>query len=320
MKRRLVWTVAVLTGLAMISGCSFKANPLNLFKKNSETVSEKTYRETKTENKSREEIAREINNMIDRMVEKIKAGNWNEAVTVGEAAYSITVDYFSGGPQKAAAPVKDAVYDTYGLESTKEKLYEVLTEAYDYKNHLEALNKEEKAKYVRTARLHYNINPAEPGKKLALAKVLLETGSLSEGLKLAAELYNSPARDKDITETYAWGLYLSGKKTEAYNIYKTFYPQSESLVQLYHSAVVIEEMDKLLGLILYKACELAGNNLMVLEPNVNNLSAQSYLNRIISDANKARDRLLAGGYRIDSQYNMVRVDSLVKSIVELAKS
>ncbi len=322
MKKRLVWAVAVFTGLTMMSGCSFNVSkyiPAKLFTNKKENVVDKTYRETKAENKTREEVAKEINDMVDKMVEKIKAGNWNNAISVGESAYSLAVDY-TVDSKKAPATVNDAAYDVYGLESTKEKLYEVLTEAYDYKNHLEGLAKEEKDKYVRTARAHFNINPSEPGKKLQLAQVLIETGSFSEGLKLAAELYNSNARNKDVTDVYAWGLYLSGRKKEAYDIYKTFYPQSESLVQLYHSAVVIEEMDKLLGLILYKGCEMAGNNLMVLEPNANNLSAQSFINRIITDSNKARDRLLAGGYRIDSQYNIVSVDNIVKSIVELSKS
>lgn len=223
---------------------------------------------------------------------------------------------------KAAAnqtPVAGAVYDPYGLEATKEKLYEVLVDAYDYKNHLTGLSKEEKEKYVRTARAHYDINPNDVFKKHALAKVLLETGYLDEGIKLATEAYDSNKASTDFMETYAWGLYQVGKKSEAYNLYKTFWTtvQVGTLTQLYHSGVVIEEQDKLAGLSIYKACEQSGYNLMVLEPNVNNLSTQSYINKIISESKKAVDRLLAGGLGVDSQFNYAASERLIHSIVRL---
>jgi len=147
----------------------------------------------------------------------------------------------------------------------------------------------------------------------------VETGNLTEGLKLAGEVYNSEARNNYVADTYAWCLYLSGKKQEAYDIYKNLIiqPSNLTLEQVYRSAVVIEEYDKLLGLTLYKAGELAGNNLMVLEFNVNNISAQSYITKIMDDSQKASDRLLAGGMGIDSQFRLDGLERMVKSIVQL---
>lgn len=309
MKKKLIYGVIVLIGIVFVSGCSFNVAKWNPFKKTA-TVAQKTIVEEKNVVKSREQLTKEIDAMTNQMVEKINAGNWQDAITVGEAAYSMIT-----GPSAAAA-VKGSVY---GLDAEKEKLVETLAEAYDFKSHLEGLNNEEKQRYVRTARVHFNINPSEPFKKLALAKVLVDTGDYKEGLRLATELYNSKERNKDVTENYAWVLYLAGRKAEAYNIYKSFYAQSETLVQLYHSAIVIEEQDKLLGLVLYKGCEKAGNNLMVIEPNVKNLSAQTYINNVITGSQKAYNRLLAGGMRIDSQYNLGAIDAIIKSIVQLAK-
>ncbi|PKM83297.1 MAG: hypothetical protein CVU89_00640 [Firmicutes bacterium HGW-Firmicutes-14] len=319
MKKKLALVMAFLTLLPVISGCSkinVDISKLNPFAPKKETVVQKTYKDTKTETeKTRREYAKEIDSMVNQMVEKINAGDWNSAITIGEDAYAIAEEQAA-----KAKTVKGAVYDEFGLDSAKEKLYEVLSDAYDYKNHLgSGLTDKEKERFVRTERAHFSINPAEPFKKLALAKVMIDTGNLTEGLKLTTELYNSPAKNKDITESYAWALYLSGKKREAYDIYKTFYIQSETLVQLYHSALVIEEFDKLLGLILYMGCEGAGNNLMVIEPNVKNLSAQTYISKVITDSQKAKDRLLAGGFRIDSQYNLEKVEQIIKSIVTLSE-
>lgn len=308
MKGRKFLATIVLLGMVLISGCTGNLTKWIPFAK-PKTVSETSTVQKVEAPKSREELAKEVDAMTDDMVKSINNGNWNQAITVGEQAYSTITG------SAAQAIVKNSVY---ALDSTKEKLFETLVEAYDYKTHLEGLSTEEKQKYIRAARAHYNINPTEPFKKLSLAKVLVDNGDYPQGLRLTTEIYNSPQRNKDVTEQYAWVLYLSGRKAEAYNIYKTFYPQAETLAQLYHSAIVIEEQNKLLGLILYKACIMAGNNLMVLEPNVNNLSAESYINSIISDSQRAFDRLMAGGMRIDSQYNLETVESLVKSIVKLS--
>lgn len=299
-------TIAVLS-MFLVSGCAINVEKWNPFAK-TEKVSDTTYVKKAETPKSREEIVKQIEDKISNTVDRINEGNWNDAIIIGEEAFGIIT-----GPD-ARAVVKNSVYT---MDSTGEKLFETLVEAYDYKTHLEGLSDEEKEKYVRTARAHLNLNPVDPFKKLSLAKVLIDTGKYQEGLSLTTGIYNSSVRNKDIIEQYAWALYLSGRKPEAYNIYKTFYTQAETLTQLYHSAIVMEEQDKLIGLILYKGCIGAGNNLMVLEPNVKNLSAQSYINSVITGSQKAFDRLMAGGLRIDSAYNLSAVDNLIKSVVRL---
>lgn len=307
MKRKLVVGVIVLTVTIIISGCA-TVSDLNPFKK-TEQVSEQVYRHSAApEKKSEEEIITEINSLINQAVENINAGKWDNAITAGEDANKLLPVLVK------ALPVGESVYS---INSNKEKLYETLVEAYDFKNHLQGLSQTEKEKYVRTARDHYAINTADPFKKLALAKVLIETGGYAEGLKLAGEVNNSVQGNKDVTDTYAWGLYMNNRKPEAYEIYKNFYPQSETLIQVYHAAAVIEEKDKSLGLKLYKACQKAGNNLMVKEENQNNQSAESFINRIITDSQKAIDRLLVGGWGVDSQYRTDQPDNIVNSIVSL---
>jgi hypothetical protein len=231
------------------------------------------------------------------MVAAINGGKWGDAISLGEKAKAVISENRPSGKTNA----KESVY---ALDSIKEKLFETLVEAYDFKYHLEGLNKDEKAKYILAAREHFRINPAEPMKKHALAVVLIDAGNLTEGLNNAAEVYNSQDKNNDVTDTYAWGLYQAGKKKEAYDIYKNFYAQADTLTQLYHSAVVMEEQDKLRGLNTYKNCVTLGENLRVKEPNIKNLSAQSYISRIISDSKKAIDRLLTGGSGIDSQFRM----------------
>lgn len=309
MKGKMILATIALLSIIFVSGCAVDVAKWNPFAR-TEKVADTIYVKKDKLIKSGEEIAKETDDKINKMVENINAGDWNDAIRIGESAYEATTG------SEAAEVVKDSAY---GLDSTKEKLLETLVEAYDYKTNLEGLSNAEKEKYVRVARAHLNINPTEPFKKLSLAKVLVDTGKYSEGLKLTTEIYNSKDRTKDVIEQYAWALYLSGKKPEAFNIYKTFYPQAETLNQLYHSAIVMEEQNKLLGLILYKGCIGAGNNLMVLEPNVKNLSAQSYINNVTTSSQKAFDRLMAGGLRIDSPYNLATVENLIKSIVRLSQ-
>lgn len=308
MKVKTFLAAIVLIGMFLVSGCAIDVAKWNPLAK-TEKVADTTYVKEVEAPKSKEEITKQTEDNVTNMVESINRGNWNDAIRIGEEAYSVIAG------SDAQAIVKNSAYT---LDSTKEKIFETLVEAYDYKNHLEGLSNSEKEKYVRTAKAHMNINPSEPFKKLSLAKVLIDTGKYPDGLKLTTEIYNSAVRNKDVTEQYAWALYLSGRKPEAYEIYKTFYLQAETLTQLYHSAIVMEEQNKLLGLILYKGCIGAGNNLMVLEPNVKNLSAQSYINSVNTGSQKAFDRLMAGGLRIDSAYNLAEVEGLIKSIVKLS--
>lgn len=309
MKRKLFLGLVSVIALSFVAGCSFGS--FKLFEKSG---SQQKVTETQVQKKPVESagvIDAKVNELVNQVVEELNAGKWDKAITVGESAYAAA--------EKFPALAKNDLALNSTFNSTKEKLYETVVEAYDYKNHIKGLNPDEKKRYIQFARLHLKIDPADPFKKLALSKVLLDCGEIKEGLKLATEVYNSPVKNKEITENYAWALYLSGKKAEAYNIYKNFYIQADSLVQLFHSAVVIEEKDKLLGLILYKGCERAGNNLMVLEPNLKNQSSQSYINSIIVKAKKEQDRLLVGGYRVDSQYNIASIDNIIKSIVNLNK-
>jgi len=319
MKNRLVTGFGILIGLLLVSGCSskigsFDISNLNPFKEKVETVAENTYKEPEVTNTlSGQELAAEIDRRVNEVVATLLTGNWDKAIKAGEEAYVLAVN-------EAAYPAdgsSNQVYGSPGLNSTKEKLYEVLVDAYDYKNHLEGLSKEETEKYVRTQRDHFNLNPAEPFKKLALARTLIETGNLIEGNKLAQELFNSEIKHNEITDTYAWGLYQSGKKLEAYNIYRNFWAQTKTLVHLYHSAFVIEEYDKQLGFALYRAAEKAGNNLMVFEPNIDNLSVQSYIAKIIRDSQNNADRLLVGGVGLDNHFNVNELDALVGSIAQL---
>ncbi|MDT3699049.1 MAG: hypothetical protein RO469_06435 [Thermincola sp.] len=309
MKAKMFLATITVLFVFLVSGCAVDVRKWNPWAEK-EVVSETVYEKKAEITKPKEEIVKQIDDKIVEMVERINAGSWNDAIIIGEEAYEIIT-----GPD-AKAIVKASVY---ALDSPKEKLVETLVEAYDYKVQMEGLNDEEKKNYVRAAQAHLNINPADSFKKLALAKVLTDTGKYQEGLKLSTEIYNSPIRNEEVTEQYAWALYMAGNKQEAYNIYNTFYSQVDTLSQLHHSAIVMEEQNKLLGLILYKGCIGAGNNLMVLEPNVKNLSAQSYINSVTRKAQNAFDRLMAGGLRIDSPYNVATVESLVKSVVRLSE-
>ncbi|MBU7008684.1 hypothetical protein [Phosphitispora fastidiosa] len=319
-RKPFVLGLVLLTSLVFVSGCSFNLSKLSSIlpsREKPETVSDKVYQNksaVKAPAKSREALQKELDSEINLVVDQIMAGRWNEAINLGEAAYEMVQKEHKGN----ADSVNSAVYDAYGYDAAKEKLYEVLSAAYDFKYHLEGLNNTEKERYVRTAKAHFDIDPSDPFKKLALAKAQIDTGDMNQGLGLLGELYNSQFRDKDITESYAWALYLSGRKDEAYNIYRAFYPQSETLIQLFHSAQVIEEKDKALGLNLYNGVTGAANNLMVKDPNVNNMSAQTYIDQVRTGSRNASERLLAGGFKLNSQYNLQKIDPIVKSIVKLS--
>lgn len=320
MKRKALFGTLVLISMALATGCSFNVKEIAKYNpfKSKQSVVDNVYQNKDNKNpvKPKEEVIKEIDVMIDQMVRDVKTGLLDKAIATGEEAYAIISrpEYVT-----TSAAVYTAVYDAFGWDAARERLVEVLIDAYDYKNHLTGLSDDEKDRYVRTAREHLNINPADNFKKHALAKVLLETGNYAEGMKLATEAYNSNQGNMDFMETYAWGLYLSGKKGEAFPIYKSFWSTLKlgTLTQAYHSAVVSEEQDKLAGLSLYAACEQIGYNLMVLEPNINNISAQSYINKIVTDSKKAMDRLLAGGLGVDSQFNYQASGQLIHSIVRL---
>lgn len=311
MKRRMVAGFMLLVGVFVLAGCSTLNFGLldRLGRKADKEVV--VQNEAKPVTKTLEEVAAEITELTDQSVAKVHTGNWKEAITVMESAYSIY-------KENESAIRKDPVA-SQNFISIREKLCETIVEAYDYKHKIDSLSDQEKERYIRTAKEHLLINPADPYKKLEYSRVLLEMGKVQQGYQLAAEVYNSPVKSREITENYAWALYLIGKKTDAYKIYRTTYSQSETLNQLYHSAVVIEDYDKLLGLTLYKACIKAGNNLMVTEVNVKNIAAQGAINSISTKAQKAIDRLLVGGFRVDSKFDMTSVDSIVKSIVRLTK-
>lgn len=319
-RKPFVLGLVLLTSFVFVSGCSFNLSKLSSIlpsREKPEAVSDEVYQNksaVKAPAKSREIQQQELNNEINRLVDQIMAGKWDEAIASGELAY----ERIQQEQKNKLDSVSSAVYDAYGYDAAKEKLYEVLSAAYDFKYHLEGLNNTEKERYVRTAKAHFDIDPSDPFKKLALAKAQIDTGDMNQGLGLLGELYNSQFRDKDITESYAWALYLSGRKDEAYNIYRAFYPQSETLIQLFHSAQVIEEKDKALGLNLYNGVTGAANNLMVKDPNVNNMSAQTYIDLVRTESRNATERLLAGGFKLNSQYNLQKVDPIVKSIVKLS--
>jgi len=319
-RKPFVLGLVLLTSFVFVSGCSFSLSKLSSIlpsREKPEAVSDEVYQNksaVKAPAKSREIQQQELNNEINRLVDQIMAGKWDEAIASGELAY----ERIQQEQKNKLDSVSSAVYDAYGYDAAKEKLYEVLSAAYDFKYHLEGLNNTEKERYVRTAKAHFDIDPSDPFKKLALAKAQIDTGDMNQGLGLLGELYNSQFRDKDITESYAWALYLSGRKDEAYNIYRAFYPQSETLIQLFHSAQVIEEKDKALGLNLYNGVTGAANNLMVKDPNVNNMSAQTYIDLVRTESRNAIERLLAGGFKLNSQYNLQKVDPIVKSIVKLS--
>ncbi len=320
-RKTIVFGLVLMTSFMFLSGCSFNLSRLASIlpsREKPEAVSKNVYQDGSEDKdspaRSREALRQELNGEINLVVDQIMAGKWNEAISIGEASY----EKIQKEQQKNPAAVSNSVYDAYGFDAAKEKLYEVLTAAYDFKYHLEGLNDTEKEKYVRTAQAHFDIDTSDPFKKLALAKALTDTGDLDRGLRLLSELYNSQYKDKDITESYAWALYLSGQKEQAYNIYRAFYPQSETLIQLFHSAQVIEEKDKALGLNLYNGVIGAANNLMVKEPNVNNMSAQTYIDLVRTESRNASERLLAGGFRLNSQYDIQKVDLIVKSIVKLS--
>ncbi len=310
MKKKLFLIFIMILGIMIISGCS-PIDSIKWFQKDKDTSLNAVNNQEQVGDPP-EKIIANTDVLVDQMVEKVNLGEWDKAISVGESAYAaFTEAELTIQKNKSSVP---------SLITVKEKLLETLVEAYDYKNTINGLNEKEKELYIRTAREHWRINTSDPFKKLALSQVLLAVGETGEGFKLASELYSFPTKTKDMIENYAWGLYLTGKKVEAYNIYRNLYLQSETLSQLYHSAVVIEEYDKLLGLILYKGCEKAGNNLMVIEANAKNLSAQSSINATITRAQKAIDRLLVGGFRIDSKFNMNSIDAIVRSIVKLSQN
>lgn len=279
-KIRLLVAVGVVSVL-LVSGCAAVKERIPFLKKEQEksTVQEKTY-VTKQDKpkKTQAEIDKEVAAKTDDMVEKVRKGDWDGAITVGESAYE--------------------------LDPRNEQMLEVLTEAYDFKNHLDGLNAEEKKKYIRVARNHMSLDPVNRFKKHALARTLIETGELTEGNKLALEAYNqAPDKPTEIIETYGWGLWLNKNTTEAVKVYTTLYNMKPTtLFQLYRTGVVMETVDKRKSLQMFHAAVMASDLAQTWEENKDNLSAVSLITKIRNDAEKQEKRLLAGGNAIDSNF------------------
>lgn len=278
--------VSLLVALGLISalvasGCAGVKSRLPFLNKGQEktAVQEKTYApEKKKPQKTKAEVDKEVNAKIHEMVDKIRKGDWNAAITVGESAYE--------------------------LDAKNEPMLEVLTEAYDFKNHLEGLSAEEKKRYIRTARAHMNLDPGNRFKKHALARVLIETGELAEGNKLALEAYNLSAdKPMEIVDTYGWGLWLANNKAEALKVYTGLYSRKPTtLFQLYRTGVVMEMVDKKKSLEMFHTTVMAGDLALTWDENKDNLSAVSLITKLKNDAEKEKKRLLAGGNAIDSNF------------------
>lgn len=281
-KIRMLVALGLVSAL-LASGCASVKSRLPFLNKGQEktAVQEKTYsKETVKPKKTKADIDKEIIAKTTEMVEDIRKGEWNAAITLGERAFE--------------------------LDSKNEPLLEVLTKAYDFKNHLEGLSPEEKKKYVRVARAHMNIDPANRFKKHALARVLIETGELAEGNKLALEAYNiGPDKPTEIVDTYGWGLWLAGNKTEALKIYTDLYNRKPTtLFQLYRTGVVMQSVDNKKAIQMFHTTVMAADLALTWEENKDNLSAVSLITKVRSDGEREKKRLLVGGNAIDSNFSL----------------
>ncbi|MFZ5639969.1 MAG: hypothetical protein ACOY4Q_04680 [Bacillota bacterium] len=281
-KIRILVAVGMVSAL-LVSGCADAVKgrlPFLNKEKPKTTVQEAAYKEKDIPKKTKAETDKEVAGKIHEMVEKIRKGDWNGAITVGESAY--------------------------GLDPQNEPMLEVLTEAYDFKNHLEGLSAEEKKNYIKVARAHMNLDPVNRFKKHALARVLIEVGELTEGNKLALEAYNmGPDKPTEIMDTYGWGLWLANKKTEAAQVYTDLYNRKPTtLFQLYRAGVVMETVDRAKSIIMHHTAIMAADMALTWEENKDNLSAVSLITKIRNDAEKEEKRLMAGGNAIDSNFSL----------------
>ena len=279
-----------LAGALLMSGCaSGLKDKIPFLNKtvSKPTVEEKAYEsDEKQPVKSQAEIDKEVTAKTNDMVEKIRQGDWGGAITVGESAYA--------------------------LDAKNEPMLETLSEAYDFKNHLEGLSAQEKRNYIKVVRNHMSLDPANRFKKHAMARALIEVGELTEGNRLALEAYNmGPDKPRDITDTYGWGLWLAKNKPEALKIYTTLYNLKPSTIfQLYRAGVVFEPFDRTKAINMYHTTVVVADNAMTWDENKNNLSAVSLITKIRSDAEKAEKRLLAGGNAIDSNFSLAVLESI----------
>jgi hypothetical protein len=287
-KKLIMKKIRVLVAVGMVSallasGCNDAVKgrlPFLNKDKPKTTVQETAYQEKANPQKTKAETDKEVNDKVHDMVEKIRKGDWNGAIATGESAYR--------------------------LDPKNEPMLEVLTEAYDFKNHLEGLSAEEKKNYIKVARAHMNLDPANRFKKHALARVLIEVGDLTEGNKLALEAYNTaPDKPAELMDTYGWGLWLANNKTEALKIYTSLYNlKPATLFQLYRTGVVMELADKKKSIQMFHATVMAADMALTWEENKDNLSAVSLITKIRNDAEKEEKRLLAGGNAIDSNFSL----------------
>jgi len=276
-------------GALLLSGCGAVKDRIPFLnkEKTKPAVEEKAVESKKEQpKKTQAEIDREVAAKTNEMVEKIRQGDWNGAITVGESAY--------------------------GLDPQNEAMLETLGEAYDFKNHLDGLGTKEKQNYIKIARSHMSLDPANRFKKHALARALIEVGELTEGNRLALEAYNMGAdKPRELADTYGWGLWLAKNKTEALKIYTELYNRKPSTIfQLYRAGVVLEPVDRAKAINMYHATIIVADNALTWDENKNNLSAISLITKIRNDAEKAEKRLLAGGNAIDSNFSLAILESI----------
>ncbi len=288
-KVRLVVAVGMVSAL-LLSGCAGAVKDRIPFLNKADpkpAVQAKVYKENKSPPaKDQAMIDREVAAKTNDMVEKIRRGDWSGAITVGESAYE--------------------------LDPKSEPMLETLTEAYDFKNHLEGLNPQEKNNYIKIARSHQSLDPANRFKIHALARALIEVGELTEGNKLALQAYNmAPDKPREIEDTYGWGLWQAKNKTEALKVYNALYNRKPSTIfQLYRAGVVFEPLDRTRAINMYHATVLVADNALTWQENKDNLSAVSLITKIRNDAEKAEKRLLAGGNAIDSNFSLSILETI----------
>lgn len=271
MKRFGLLIVACLLVAFFGSGCSLQdLNPLAK-KSSSVPADAKPPIEKKDQNKKAQEKV-DIDKLVVQMVNEVRSGFFQKAIEAGESHYE------------------------QGKGS--EKFLDTLSTAYGYKNQLEGLNETETKNYLRVVRQLSDSDPGNRFKKVVLAGALIETGNISEGNKVALDLYNSvgEVKPKEVLDIYGWGLYKAGKNSQAAAIFQTLYQAgTETLSQTYHTAVVTETMDKAKALAMYKRIVDWANNALTWEENRDNLASTALINKIKRDSLDAINRIQLKG-------------------------
>ncbi|KNZ68524.1 hypothetical protein Tfer_2917 [Thermincola ferriacetica] len=270
MKKGILFCATFLVGALLLAGCSGKS--MNPFAAKSQLSVQKDEVKRLSEKPAKGDQEKvDIDRVVVQMVNETRAGFFDKAISIGESAFE------------------------QGRQS--EKFLDTLAVAYGYKNQLEGLTDREKKKYVETARLLLATDPTNTGKKNLLAAVLIDTGNFNEGNKLAAEIYNAlPQKTKEVMDTYGWGLYRAGKAKEALPVFQALMQAGpDNLSQTYHTAVVLETVDKAKALSLYKKIVDWANNALTWEENRDNLASTALINKIRKDAQDAINRIQLRG-------------------------